>query len=111
MNFFHYNFQKQQTIQASPQKTDNQILVNGNLVDEKKDNTSIATKSPVQEKKLVEKPTDNQIPSAKQETIKQEKKPETKISKVIEVKDTEKIADSFVVTPDYIQQSKLESSM
>lgn len=108
--FFHWNLQKQQIIQASPKKTETQILVNGNLVDEKDDVSRIAAK-PVQEKKLVEKPTEIPI-AAKPETVKQEKKPETKVSKVSEVKGAAaRDADSFVVTPDYIQQSKLPSPM
>lgn len=102
--FFCLNFlQKEQLVQASPQKVEKKILVNGTLIDEKIE--IVQSESPLEETETVSvTPTAATTPT--KETREPEKKPtvDTKIS-TDDIKDAELLADSFVVTPDYIQQS------
>lgn len=101
--FFCLNFlQKEQLVQASPQKVEKKILVNGTLIDEQIE--IVQSESPLKETEQVSVTPTAATPT--KETREPEKKPtvEVKISSD-DIKDAELLADSFVVTPDYIQQS------
>lgn len=103
---FHWILQKPEVIEASPQNTENNLIVNGDLEAAPEESVPVATVQTVQSESstvelISEPPSAQQEPGPEIETILGVKKVEEAL-KVVETSD-----NSFIITPDYIQQSKL----